>query len=441
MRLLLKGGLIVDPVSDLEQEGDLLIEDGKIKAIAQDLNPEGAKIIDCRAKIVIPGLIDLHVHLREPGEEYKETIDSGTMAAVAGGFTAVCTMPNTKPPNDCAAVTRFIRDQATQKGHCRVYPVAAITVGQKGERLTEFGDLKDAGAVALSDDGRPVADAGLMRLALEYSKNFDLPIISHSEELTLSAGGQMNEGQLSALLGLKGIPAAAEEVAVFRDVSLAALTKAPVHIAHVSTKGSCEIIRRAKEAGIPVTAETAPHYFSLTEEALAGYNTLAKVNPPLRTEEDREAIIEALAEGVIDAIATDHAPHSILEKEIEFAQAACGLIGLETSLPLTFKLVREKRITLRRAVELLSSGPARILGLPGGTLRPGVPADVTVIDPDRLWRVSPESLHSRSKNTPFLGKEMQGQAIITLVGGKIVFRRQGPGDPQGPNVGSSHQHI
>ncbi len=424
MRLLLKGGRIIDPSVALDMEGDLLIEEGQIRAIDREIPAdEGLEVIDCRQKVILPGLIDIHVHLREPGEEYKETIETGTLAAVAGGFTAVCTMPNTKPPNDCAAVTKFIRDRAREQGHCRVYPVAAITVGQRGKRLTEFADLKEAGAVALSDDGHPVADAFLMRLALEYSRNFNLPIISHAEELALSAGGQMNEGALSTLLGLKGIPKAAEEVAIFRDISLAALTGAPIHIAHVSTKGACEIIRRAKEAGVPVTAETAPHYFSLTEEAVAGYNTLAKVNPPLRTEEDREAIIEALAEGVIDVIATDHAPHSVLEKEVEFAQAACGLIGLETALPLTLRLVRRGIISWLRMAELLSLNPARILGLPGGQLRPGSPADITVVDPELSWRVTPEGLKSRSKNSPFLGWEMKGAAIFTLVRGRVAFKR------------------
>ncbi len=424
MRLLLKGGRIIDPSVALDMEGDLLIEEGQIRAIDREIPAdEGLEVIDCRQKVILPGLIDIHVHLREPGEEYKETIETGTLAAVAGGFTAVCTMPNTKPPNDCAAVTKFIRDRAREQGHCRVYPVAAITVGQRGKRLTEFADLKEAGAVALSDDGHPVADAFLMRLALEYSRNFNLPIISHAEELALSAGGQINEGALSTLLGLKGIPKAAEEVAIFRDISLAALTGAPIHIAHVSTKGACEIIRRAKEAGVPVTAETAPHYFSLTEEAVAGYNTLAKVNPPLRTEEDREAIIEALAEGVIDVIATDHAPHSVLEKEVEFAQAACGLIGLETALPLTLRLVRRGIINWLRMAELLSLNPARILGLPGGQLRPGSPADITVIDPELSWRVTPEGLKSRSKNSPFLGWEMKGAAILTLVRGRVAFKR------------------
>ncbi len=424
MRLLLKGGRIIDPSVALDMEGDLLIEEGQIRAIDREIPAdEGLEVIDCRQKVILPGLIDIHVHLREPGEEYKETIETGTLAAVAGGFTAVCTMPNTKPPNDCAAVTKFIRDRARGQGHCQVYPVAAITVGQRGKRLTEFADLKEAGAVALSDDGHPVADAFLMRLALEYSRNFNLPIISHAEELALSAGGQMNEGALSTLLGLKGIPKAAEEVAIFRDISLAALTGAPIHIAHVSTKGACEIIRRAKEAGVPVTAETAPHYFSLTEEAVAGYNTLAKVNPPLRTEEDREAIIEALAEGVIDVIATDHAPHSVLEKEVEFAQAACGLIGLETALPLTLRLVRRGIINWLRMAELLSLNPARILGLPGGQLRPGSPADITVIDPELSWRVTPEGLKSRSKNSPFLGWEMKGAAILTLVRGRVAFKR------------------
>ncbi|AEH44863.1 dihydroorotase, multifunctional complex type [Thermodesulfatator indicus DSM 15286] len=423
MKILLKGGRVIDPSQNLDQIADVLISDGKIEAILPNISAEDARVIDCRGLIVCPGLIDMHVHLREPGEEWKETIETGTKAAVAGGFTAVACMPNTKPPNDNAEVTRFILKKAEEAGLARVYPVACITRGQKGESLTEFGELKEAGAVALSDDGYPVSDAGLMRLALEYAKNFDLPIISHSEELALSKGGHVNEGLASAKLGLKGIPAEGEAIAIFREAMLAKLTGTPIHIAHVSTKEGVEIIRRAKAEGIPVTAETAPHYFSLTEEATFGYQTNAKVNPPLRSEADREAIIKALADGTLDVIATDHAPHSPLEKLCEFEKAACGLIGLETALPLALRLVREKVISLSRLVELMSCNPAKILGVPGGSLKPGEVADVTVFDPEKRWVVDEKALHSKSKNTPFLGWEMQGQTVITIVSGKIVFSR------------------
>ncbi len=423
MKILLKGGRVIDPSQGLDQVLDVLLEDGQISILGQGLSTQGAKVIDCQGLLVTPGLIDMHVHLREPGEEWKETIASGTKAAAAGGFTAVACMPNTKPPNDEAEVTRYILEKAQKEAATRVYPIACITKGQKGEVLTEFGELKQAGAVALSDDGRPVPEAAVMRLALEYAKNFDLPIISHAEELSLSEGGQVNEGLASATLGMKGIPAEGEAVAIFREVMLARLTGTPVHIAHVSTKLGVEIIRKAKKEGLPVTAETAPHYFTLTEEATFGYNTYAKVNPPLRSAEDRAAVLEALADGTLDVIATDHAPHSDLEKEIEFELAAFGLIGLETALPLTLKLVSEGVISLFRAIELLSTNPARILRIPGGTLKPGSPADVTIIDPERKWVVTKEDLHSKGKNSPFLGWEMSGQAVFTIVGGEIVFSR------------------
>ncbi len=423
MKILLKGGRVIDPSQGLDQVLDVLLEDGQISTLGQGLSAQGAKVIDCQGLLVTPGLIDMHVHLREPGEEWKETIASGTKAAAAGGFTAVACMPNTKPPNDEAEVTRYILEKAQKEAATRVYPIACITKGQKGEVLTEFGELKQAGAVALSDDGRPVPEAAVMRLALEYAKNFDLPIISHAEELSLSEGGQVNEGLASATLGMKGIPAEGEAVAIFREVMLARLTGTPVHIAHVSTKLGVEIIRKAKKEGLPVTAETAPHYFTLTEEATFGYNTYAKVNPPLRSAEDRAAVLEALADGTLDVIATDHAPHSDLEKEIEFELAAFGLIGLETALPLTLKLVSEGVISLFRAIELLSTNPARILRIPGGTLKPGSPADVTIIDPERKWVVTKEDLHSKGKNSPFLGWEMSGQAVFTIVGGEIVFSR------------------
>ena len=423
MKLILRRGRVIDPSQGIDDKLDLLIEDQKVVALERDLSASDAQEIDCSGLIVAPGFIDMHVHLREPGEEWKETIKTGTLAAVAGGFTAVACMPNTKPPNDNAEVTRFILERARKLAHCRVYPVACITKGQKGLELTEFADLKEAGAVALSDDGRPVPEAAVMRLALEYAKNFDLPLISHAEELSLSQGGHVNEGLASARLGLRGIPAQGEAVAIFREVVLAELTQSPIHIAHVSTKWGVEIIRLAKEKGLQVTAETAPHYFSLTEEATFDYETNAKVNPPLRSEEDRRAIEEALREGVLDAIATDHAPHSELEKLCEFERAAFGLIGLETALPLTLRLVEHGILDLPQMVRLLSTNPARILKVPGGSLRPGSPADVTIFDPERRWVVLPENLHSKGKNSPFLGQEMKGQAVCTIVGGEIAFSR------------------
>jgi len=424
MKILLKGGRIVDPSQGLDQQADLLIVDGRIASLAPEISVEDALKIPCQGLVVCPGLIDMHVHFREPGEEWKETIATGSLAAVAGGFTAVACMPNTRPPNDNAEVTRFILKKAEETGLCRVYPVACITKGQRGEELTEFGELKETGAVAVSDDGRPVPDAFLMRLALEYAKNFDLPVISHAEELSLSSGGHVNEGLASARLGLRGIPAQAEAIAVFREVMLAELADSPLHIAHVSTRVGVEIIRQAKEKGLKVTAETAPHYFTLTEEATFGYHTNAKVNPPLRSEEDREAIEEALADGTIDVIATDHAPHSPLEKVCEFERAAFGLVGLETALPLGLRLVERGIISLSKLIDLMSTAPARILKLPLGTLREGSLADVTVFDPEARWIVSEENLHSKSKNSPFLGWEMKGQAIYTIVGGKVVFSRQ-----------------
>ncbi|NPA94275.1 MAG: dihydroorotase, partial [Thermodesulfobacteria bacterium] len=337
--IIFKGARIIDPSTNSDSTGELLVMDGKIAESGPKIDsvPDDAKVIDLKGKWLVPGLIDMHVHLREPGFEYKETIESGTRAAAAGGFTAVACMPNTSPPNDSEAVTRFILDKAKRAANARVFPVAAITKGQKGEQLTEFFDLLQAGAVAFSDDGLPVANAAIMRLALEYSLNFDALIISHAEELELSAQGVMNEGLTSTRLGLKGIPSCAEDIAVFRDCCLAFHTGARLHIAHVSTKGAVNIIRAAKKKGARVTAETAPHYFSLTEEAVEGYNTFAKMNPPLRTEEDRKAIIEGLKDGTLDAIATDHAPHDILSKECEFALAANGIIGLETALPLALE--------------------------------------------------------------------------------------------------------
>ena len=425
--ILFKKARVIDPAQGIEEQMDCLVVDGKVASLEKGLEaPQGARVIDLSGKWLVPGLIDIHVHLREPGFEYKETIETGVRAAASGGFTRVCSMPNTSPPNDNEGITRFIIEKAEKAGLCKVSPVACITKGQKGEELSEFFDLLKAGAVAFSDDGLPVTDAGLMRLALEYSLNFDTVIISHSEELSLSQGGVMNEGLVSTFLGLKGIPKAAEEVAVFRDCALAELTGARLHIAHVSTKGSVEIIRRAKEKGVRVTCETAPHYFSLTEEAVKGYNTYAKMNPPLRTEEDRCAIIEGLRDGTIDCIATDHAPHEDLVKECEFAQAANGIIGLETALPLALKvLMRNEGFSPKRIVELMSQNPAKVLGLNGGSLKVGDPADITIIDPDCQFTYSREKVLSKSHNSPFLDESFKGRAIMTVVDGKIVFEQKG----------------
>ena len=423
----LKGAKIIDPVQDLEFFGNLLVRNGKIEQIGPDvIESEDIKVVDVSGLLVVPGLIDMHVHLREPGEEYKETIETGSMAAAAGGFTAIACMPNTNPPNDNSGITRFIKERARTSGKCKVLPVASITRGQKGQGLTEFGDLIDAGAVAFSDDGLPVSNPAVMRLALEYSLNFNTLIISHSEELALSADGAMNEGAVSTRLGLKGIPAAAEEIAVFRDIRLAELTGARIHIAHVSTAGSVEIIRQAKARGVRVTAETAPHYFSLTEKEVEGYNTLAKMNPPLRTERDRRAIIQGLQDGTLDAIATDHAPHSSLEKECEFQLAANGIIGLETSVAVGLEtLVRQEGFTMAQLIRLMSSNPARILGISGGSLAPGMDADITVIDTEASFTPARDNLFSKSCNSPYLGRKFKGRPVLTILGGVPVFDKQG----------------
>jgi dihydroorotase len=423
----IRGGEIVDPVKGVTERGDLLIEKGKIA----DIYPEGAftgeesgiKVIDAAGKIVLPGLIDMHVHLREPGHEYKETIATGTRAAVSGGFTAVACMPNTDPPNDCRSVTEFILTQARQAGLARVYPVAAITMGLKGESLTEFGELRRAGAVGLSDDGYPVANSQIMRRALEYAKYHSLAVISHCEEKSLTAEGVMHEGTVSAEIGLAGIPGAAEDIMVYRDISLAALTGCPVHIAHVSTATSVALIRRAKEAGLPVTAETAPHYFTLDHRAVVGYKTHAKVNPPLRTPQDVLAIKKGLAEGVIDVIATDHAPHSALEKDLEFDKAAYGLIGLETALPLVLNLVREGVLGMAEAIKKLTLAPAAILGVPGGRLEKGGVADLAIMDSDAEYTFQKEEILSKSRNSPFIGMRLKGRNLLTMVGGKVVWER------------------
>ncbi|MCI5118797.1 MAG: dihydroorotase [Candidatus Electrothrix sp. LOE1_4_5] len=417
--LLITNGRIIDPANTVDCIGNLLIVDGRIAAPDTAL-PADVEEIDAQGCWVVPGLIDMHVHLREPGEEYKEDIRSGTQAAAAGGFTAVACMPNTKPVNDNRAVTALILAQA-KEADARVYPIAAISKKSQGSTLTEFGELKANGVVAVSDDGLPVRDSQLMRRALEYADDHGLLVISHSEEPSLS-NGVMNEGIVSTRLGLKGIPDAAESIMVYREIALAECLGKRVHIAHVSTAMSTELIRSAKARGVQVTAETAPHYFTLTDEAVTGYNTNAKMNPPLRTEQDRQAIQQGLADGTFDAIATDHAPHSILEKEVEFDRAMNGIIGLETSLPLSLALVREGVINEQRLVELLSVQPAQILGVEGGTLSVGARADVTVIDPELRFTYTEEQVVSKSRNSPFLGEKLQGRSVYTVMGGRITHR-------------------
>jgi dihydroorotase len=421
MSLLIKGGRVIDPSQDLDGIMDLLVVDGRVKELGQQLKaPAGAKTIDAAGLIVTPGLIDMHVHLRDPGLEYKEDIITGTKAAAAGGFTSVCCMPNTKPVIDNKTVASYVVSKAREKGFANVFPVGAITQGSKGENLAEMGELKESGCVAVSDDGRPVVNGELMRRALEYARGMGIMVISHAEDLSLVGEGVMNEGYVATELGLKGIPWVAEDSATARDVYLAELTGSPLHVAHVSTSGAVRIIRNAKARGVRVTCETAPHYFTLTEEAVRGYNTNARMNPPLRTEEDRQAVLKGLADGTIDVIATDHAPHHLDEKDIEFNLALNGIVGLETSLPLSLKLVEAGVLSLPQLVEKMSCAPAAILGLDRGTLKPGGVADVTVIDPDKVWTVEADRLASKSKNSPFLGWSMKGKAAYTILAGKIV---------------------
>ena len=421
--LLLRGGRVVDPTQKLDAVIDVLVVDGQIAAVGNGAEAvEGARIIDVSGQVVCPGLIDLHVHLREPGGEHKETIATGSRAAVAGGFTAVCAMPNTDPPIDDPAAVGFVRAEGLRVGLARVYPVGAVSVGQKGERLTEMGEMVEAGAVGFTDDGRPVSDAGLMRLALEYAQSFKVPIASHCEEKSLSRNGSMNEGTVSTRLGLAGIPNAAEDVMIARDLMLAELTGGRVHIQHVSTFHGVEWIRQAKARGIRVTAEATPHHLTLTDEACDGYRTDAKVNPPLRSEADRLAVVEGLIDGTLDVVATDHAPHHYDEKEQAFEDAPFGLVGLETALGIIHThLVQTGKLTLSQMVDRMSVAPARAFNLPGGTLKPGSPADITVFDPRIEWVVDPKQFQSKSRNTPFAGWRLTGRATLTVVGGKIVW--------------------
>jgi len=422
MNLLIKGGRVIDPSQGIDDTLDVVVENGRVKEIGKGLAaPAGAETIDASGRYVVPGLIDMHVHLRDPGLEYKEDIVSGTRAAVAGGFTSVACMPNTKPAIDNKAVASYIINKAKTEGFCNVFPVGTITQAMHGDRLAEMGELKEAGCVAVSDDGKPVKNSELMRRALEYANGMGILVISHAEELELVGEGVMNEGFTATELGLKGIPRVAEDIATAREIMLAEYVGAPVHIAHVSTAGSVRIIREAKARGVKVTCETAPHYFTLTDDAVRGYNTNAKMNPPLREAADVAAIKQGLKDGTIDCIATDHAPHHLDEKDLEFNEAMNGIIGLETSLPLSLGLVREGAISLQQLVEKMSCNPSKILGVDRGTLKAGSVADITVIDPDKNWTVVAEQLASKSKNTPWLGEPMTGAAAATVVAGKIVF--------------------
>ena len=422
--LLLKGGRLLDPSQQLDARGDLLVVDGKIARAGGTIDGgEDAQVIDCTGAIVAPGFVDVHCHLREPGREDVETIATGARAAAAGGFTAICAMPNTEPVTDNQAAVGFIIRQAMRAGAARVYPIGAISVGQKGESLAEFGEMVGAGAVAVSDDGKPVVSAQLMRTALEYAQAFNIPVIDHCEEPTLAHGGSMNEGFLSARLGLRGIPSEAEEIMVIRDILLARRTGGHVHLAHMSTKGSVELIRWGKERGIRVTAEVTPHHLTLTENEVEGYDTHAKMNPPLRTQEDVDALREAVRDGTIDVIATDHAPHHYDAKEREFADAPFGIVGLETALALVVtELVDSGLIDFATLVDRMSTRPARLFGLPGGTLRAGGVADVTVFDPKREWTIDPNAFLSKGRNTPYTGRKLRGRTLATIVGGRLAYR-------------------
>jgi len=422
--LLLSGGTLLDPSRTLNERGDLLIVDGKIARVGGRIDPgEDADVLDCSGAFVSPGFIDVHCHLREPGREDVETIATGARAAAAGGFTAVCAMPNTEPVTDNQAAVGFITRQALRAQAARVYPIGAISVGQKGEALAEFGEMVGAGAVAVSDDGRPVASAHLMRTALEYAQTFGIPVVDHCEEPTLALGGSMNEGVMSARLGLRGIPSEAEEIMVIRDILLARRTGGHVHLAHMSTKGSVELIRWGKERGINVTAEVTPHHLTLTEEAVGAYDTQAKMNPPLRTADDVAALREALRDGTIDVVATDHAPHHYDAKEREFADAPFGIIGLETALALVVtELVETGILDFPALVDRMATRPARLFHLPGGTLQEGAVADVTVFDPTREWKVDPTRFLSKGRNTPYAGRTLRGRALYTIVDGRVVYR-------------------
>jgi dihydroorotase len=427
--LVLRGGRVIDPSQNLDDTADVAIVDGRIDRVGRvgEIGESDRKVeeLDCRRFVVAPGFIDVHCHLREPGRENVETIATGAQAAAAGGFTAVCAMPNTDPVTDNQAAVGFVLRQGQRAGAARVYPIGAITLGQKGEALAEFGEMVGAGAVAVSDDGRPLVSAQLMRSALEYSRTFGIPVADHCEEPTLADGGAMNEGVASARLGLKGVPTEAEEIMVIRDILLARRSGGHVHLCHLSTAGSVELLRWGKERGVRVTAEVCPHHLSLTEDVVLGYNTNAKMNPPLRTEADVVALREAVRDGTIDVIATDHAPHHYDEKEREFADAPNGIVGLETALGVIVTwLVEPGILDLPLLVERMAVGPARVFNLPGGTLRTGAAADVTVFDPTAQWTVDPTRFRSKGRNTPYAGQRLHGCAEYTVVDGRVIYKRE-----------------
>ena len=426
MTVLIKNGRVIDPTNDLDEPKDLLIDKGKIKALESPgkINigtGEKQSIIDAKDCVVCPGLIDMHVHFREPGFEYKETIKSGCQSAAAGGFTSVAVMPNTNPVNDTRSVTKHILSLAKTEGIINVYAIAAITRNLAGERLSEMADLKDAGAIAFSDDGRPVMNNELMRRAFEYSKMFKLPLIQHSEMLDLTEGGCMNEGIVSTELGLKGMPAEAEDIMVYRDIALLEKTGGRLHVAHISSKNSVDLVRQAKSRGLPVTCEVAPHHFTLTDEAVRGYDTNTKMSPPLRTISDVDAIKKGLKDGTIDIIATDHAPHDIVDKQVEYQNACFGIVGLETALPLSLKLVDEKILSMSDLIKKLTSTPAGIFNLSSGNLSLGNDADILIFNPNFEYSIDISKFHSKSKNSPFDGWKVKGKVIRTLVRGKTVY--------------------
>jgi len=423
MRIRIKGARVIDP-GNMDEKKDIIIQDHLIEAI---VDPEYSEIsndttiIDAEKKIVSPGLIDIHVHLREPGHEYKETIESGLLAAARGGFTAVCAMPNTKPVNDNRQVTKFIINRAKELGLSRVYPTGTITQGALGNALAEIYDMKQAGIVAVTDDGKPVENPNLMRRAMEYCKGLNVPIFVHAEDLSLADGGSMNEGFFATSWGIKGIPNAAESVMVVRDIALCELTGARVHFCHVSTRESVEAIRQAKKRGVPVTCETAPHYFTLTDADVKEYDTNFKMNPPLRSEQDRQAVIQGLMDGTIDLIASDHAPHSVVEKDVEFDMAAFGIVGLETSLSVCLKLVHDGFLTMEDLIQKMAKHPARIIGI-NNDIKPGAIADLTIIDPEKAYEINVETFKSKSKNSPFSGVRVKGCAFLTMVNGKVIYQ-------------------
>ena len=425
--VLFKNGRVIDPSQNLDEVTAVLVQDGVITSIGRDVAaPEGADVIDAKGLVIAPGLIDVHVHLREPGQEDRETIATGARSAAAGGFTGICAMPNTDPVIDNQGAVGFVKAKGEAAGLARVYPIGCVSVGQRGEQLAEFGEMIAAGAIAVSDDGHPIMSSHLMRTALEYARTFGIPVADHCEDMPLAAGGAMHEGIISTRLGLKGIPAAAEEIHVARDIILAELTGGHVHLCHMSTRGSVELIRRAKHKGLNVTAEAAPHHFTLTHERCEGYDTNAKMNPPLREAEDRDAIRQALADGTLDCIATDHAPHHYDAKEREFDDAPNGIIGLETALSLALReLVFSKLMSLPTLIERMSCAPAKLWHIPGGTLRRGSAADLVVFDPTATWTVDPARFHSKSRNTPWGGEVLPGVVRYTLVGGRTVIG--GPG--------------